>query len=269
MPIAALPPLVVPPTQATPAVDWPDDADAFVTDQHRWTVDFNADTIPEMNQAVVDVNAGVATTGGNVTAAAASALAASGSASAAAGSALAAAGSATAADDSADAAALSETNAAGSASAASGSATAAQGFRNESETFRDEALQYRNEAEEIVIGTAIDDTSLELYQVRSAFNDSIGNFENVTVTANATITALQFARITQDASSVTVTVPASPAEGQMVMIGNLTDRLDHEVDVGAAMIKGQDPSGVFLIDRAFVTITLKYINSAYGWEVMQ
>lgn len=56
MPIAALTPLVVPPTQATPAVDWPDDADAFVTDQYRWTLEFNSTTIPAMNAAVSQVN---------------------------------------------------------------------------------------------------------------------------------------------------------------------------------------------------------------------
>lgn len=267
MAIAPLPPLVLPPTQATPAAEWPDDADAFVTDQYRWTADFNSATIPAMNQAVTDVNDGVNATDANVTAAAASATAAAGSATAASGSATAAAGSATAADASADAAALSESNAAGSAIAAAGSATAAEGFRDESETFRDEALQYRNEAEAIVIGTAIDDTSLQPYQVRSAFNDSIGNFRNVEMTASGAIIPLDFAQITATGSAITVTVPSSPVDGQMVMIGNLTDRTDHQIDVGSSMVKGQDPSGFILIDKSFYTVTLKYVNSAYGWEV--
>lgn len=56
MPISPLAPLVIPPTQATPAADWPDDADAFVTDQYRWTLEFNSTTIPEMNAAVSQVN---------------------------------------------------------------------------------------------------------------------------------------------------------------------------------------------------------------------
>ncbi len=56
MAIPSLPPLVIPPTQATPESEWPDDADAFVTDQYRWSVDFNGTTIPALNAAIDDVN---------------------------------------------------------------------------------------------------------------------------------------------------------------------------------------------------------------------
>lgn len=56
MAIPSLPPLVIPPTQATPESEWPDAADAFVTDQYRWSVDFNGTTIPALNAAVADVN---------------------------------------------------------------------------------------------------------------------------------------------------------------------------------------------------------------------
>lgn len=56
MPIEPLEPLVIPPTQATPAADWPDQADAFVTDQRRWTVEFNSQTIPEMNAVAASLD---------------------------------------------------------------------------------------------------------------------------------------------------------------------------------------------------------------------
>lgn len=69
MAIAPLTPLVLPPTQATPAAEWPDDADAYVTDQHRWSVEFNSTTIPAMNAAVDEVNDGVLASAGNVLAA--------------------------------------------------------------------------------------------------------------------------------------------------------------------------------------------------------
>lgn len=55
MPIQSLDPLVVPPTQATPEAQWPNMADAFVTDQRRWTVEFNEQAIPALNQAVDEV----------------------------------------------------------------------------------------------------------------------------------------------------------------------------------------------------------------------
>lgn len=57
MAIPSLTPLVIPPTQATPESEWPDAADEFVTDQYRWSVDFNDMTIPALNAAVDDVNA--------------------------------------------------------------------------------------------------------------------------------------------------------------------------------------------------------------------
>lgn len=57
MAIPSLPPLVIPPTQATPESEWPDAADAFVTDQYRWSVAFNGTTIPALNTAVAEVNA--------------------------------------------------------------------------------------------------------------------------------------------------------------------------------------------------------------------
>lgn len=78
MAIAPLTPLVLPPTQATPAADWPDDADAFVTDQYRWSTEFNATTIPAMNAAVDEVNDGVLASADNVLAAQAAQSAAEG-----------------------------------------------------------------------------------------------------------------------------------------------------------------------------------------------
>lgn len=69
MAIAPLTPLVEPPTQATPAAQWPDLADAFVTDQYRWTLEFNAQTIPQMNETVTEVNSGAAASADNVIAA--------------------------------------------------------------------------------------------------------------------------------------------------------------------------------------------------------
>lgn len=172
-------------------------------------------------------------------------------------------------------AATSESNAADSELAASGyasvaslSETAAEGFRDEAQTFRNEALQFRNEAEAIAIADAIDDASLESYQVRSAFNDSIGNFENIDVSGSTAISALQFARITATGASVTVTLPTSPSEGQMVMVGNLTSRSDHIIAVGSTPVKGRDAGGSIVIDKQFYTVTMKYINSTYGWEIL-
>ena len=120
-----------------------------------------------------------------------------------------------------------------------------------------------------MVADVIADTAVSSFQVRSSLNDSIGNFENVNVAASATITALQHGRITAAGAGVVVTIPSAPLEGQMVMVSNLTSRLDHTIAVGSNKVKGQDPAGTLNIDRANITITLKYINAAYGWEVMQ
>lgn len=145
----------------------------------------------------------------------------------------------------------------------------AQTLRNESEEFRDQAQVLRDQTEEIKIGDAIDDTSLRPDQARSAQNDSIGNFRNVPMAASGAIVPLDFAQITAAGASITVTLPVAPLEGTLVMVGNLTARRDHQIAVGAAKVKGQDAAGFILIDKPHFTITLKYVNAAYGWEVMQ
>ena len=261
MAIAPLPPLVLPPTQATPAASWPNQADAFVTDQYRWSADFNSTTIPAMNAAAVQVNFDADQA---VQAASDAALERAEAFTYKNAAELAASNAATSESN----AAASELAASGYASAASTSEAAALGYRDEAETYRDQALQYRNEAEGIVVGDVIDDVSLSPIKIRSAFNDSIGNFENIDVSTSTTISALQFARITATGASVSVTLPSSPSDGQMVMVANLTDRTDHQVSVGSIPVKGQDAGGSIIIDRPFYTVTLKYVNATYGWEII-
>lgn len=94
-----------------------------------------------------------------------------------------------------------------------------------------------------------------------------GTFVAVSAAADVTIGPLEFAHITNAAAAVMVAVPAVPEEGQMVMVGNLTPRLDHSIDVGSNKVKGQ-VAGSLVIDRAYTTITMKYISAAYGWEVL-
>ena len=261
MAIAPLPPLVLPPTQATPAASWPNQADAFVTDQYRWSVDFNSTTIPAMNAAVAQVNFDADEAAQAANGASQDRIDVFAYKNAAE---LAASNAATSESNAAD----SELAASGYASGASLSETAALGYRNEAETYRDQALQYRNEAESIVVDAVIDDVSLSPIKIRSAFNDSIGNFENIDVSTSTTISALQFARITATGAPVSVTLPASPSEGQMFMVANLTNRADHRILVGSIPVKGQDADGSIIIDRPFYTVTLKYVNATYGLEIL-
>lgn len=269
MAISPRPPMLIPPTQATPAADWPDEADAFVTSQYQWTLAFNNQTIPELNQAITDINSAVNTSGQSATNAANSATLAGQHKDAA--------------EASAAASLASQNSASGSASTASDAATAAEGYRDQTATavgqaedYRDQSQQFRNQAEEfrdqaqaIVIGDAIDDTSLEPYQVRSAQNASIGFLRVVQMFASGSIIALDFAQIMATNESITVTIPVDPPEGIELTVGNLTDRRDHRIAVGAMKVKGQDPAGFILIDKPHFTINLKYINAAYGWEILQ
>ena len=269
MAISPRPPMLIPPTQATPAADWPDEADAFVTSQYQWTLAFNAQTIPELNQAITDINSAATTSGQNATNAANSATIAGQHKDAAATSAAAALASQNSASGSATAASNAATAAEGYRDQTAAAVGQAEGFRDESEDFRDEAQQFRDEAQAIVIGDAIDDTSLEPYQVRSAQNASIGHFRNVPMAASGAIQPLDFAQITAAGSSITVTLPGSPLIGQLFMVGNLTSRVDHLIAVGSSPVKGATADGFIVFDKALFTITLKYVNATYGWEIMQ
>lgn len=269
MAIPNITPLPMPPQRTSAPADWAVRADAFVMAEYNMVQQMNASVIPAMNAATDEIDADVVTSGQNATNAANSATLAG--------------QHRTAAQTAATNAATSETNAANSATTASTAATTTEGYRDQTQAFigqaenyRDESLEYRNEAEQfrdeaqaIVIGTAIDDTAITATQVRSSLNDSIGNFENVTISgASGSITALQFARITNTTSSSTVTIPASPSEGQIVMVGNMTNRIDHRISVGSIPVKGQNAAGFILIDKALFTVTLKYVNASYGWEVL-
>lgn len=277
MTIPNLTPLPPYPSRTASPEAWVAQADAFVAAEFNFVnVDMNTQVIPGMNQAVVDVNAGVVATDANVTAAEASALASSSSASASEASSVT---SLSHANDSLafkNAAALSESNALTSAnnSEASNLASAASALASSNSAGASAASAVTSEywagqAEATVVADVIADTAVSSFQVRSSLNDSIGNFENVNVAVSATITALQHGRITAAGAGVVVTIPNAPLEGQMVMVSNLTSRLDHTIAVGSNKVKGQDPVGTLNIDRANITITLKYINAAYGWEVMQ
>lgn len=261
MTVPIITPLPPAPTRADAPSDFTPKADAFVTDQYRWSVEFNSTTIPAINATAAQVNSDADQA---VQAASEAALDRAEAFAYKNAAELAASNASTSESNAAD----SELAASGYASVASLSETAAEGFRDEAQTFRNEALQFRNEAEAIVIADAIDDASLELYQVRSAFNDSIGNFENIDVSGSTAISALQFARITATGASVTVTLPTSPSEGQMVMVGNLTSRSDHIIAVGSTPVKGRDAGGSIVIDKQFYTVTLKYIDAGYGWEII-
>ena len=261
MTVPAITPLPPAPTRADAPSDFTAKADAFVADQYRWSVEFNSTTIPAMNATALQVNLD---TDQAVQAAGDAALERAEAFTYKNAAELAASNASTSESNASD----SELAASGYASGASISETAALGYRNEAETYRDEALQYRNDAEAIVVGDVIDDVSLSPIKIRSAFNDSIGNFQNIYVNTSTSISVLQFARITAGGASVSVTLPAPPLEGQMVMVGNMTNRTDHQILVGSIPVKGQNAGGSIIIDRPFCTVTLKYINAIYGWEIL-
>ena len=131
------------------------------------------------------------------------------------------------------------------------------------------ALHWAKKAEEAVIGGVIDDTSKVLDKTWSANKLSKGGFENVVVTASQAILSGQYAQITQGASSVTITLPAVLNEGELIMVGNLTSRVDHEINVNGHKLRGQTMSGgVITLDVETRTFTFKYVDSTYGLELL-
>lgn len=177
-------------------------------------------------------------------------------------------GYASAATNSAIAAGNSANVADGFAQAAANSASDAEDAKLAADGFAQDAEYWAEQAQQIVEDGIIDDDSLLPTRVRSALDTSRGNFKAVSVTANTTIGILDFAQITSAATAVTVTLPAAPESGQMVMVGNLTDRNDHLIAVGSVPVKGQDAGGYIIIDKPYYTVTLKFVSAGYGWEVI-
>ena len=104
--------------------------------------------------------------------------------------------------------------------------------------------------------------------LRSALDVSRGYFRTVLVAADTAIRVLDFAPITATAAAVTVTLPANPEAGYLVMVSNMTQRRDHRIAVGSTPVKVQDAGGFILIDTPSFTVTLKYIGPVYGWKVL-
>lgn len=287
MSIPTLTPLPPYPSRTAAPETWAALADAFVAAEFNFVnVDMNTQVIPGMNQAVEDVNDGVNASAANVlasqdardaaegfanaanTAKSAAELAAgnaSTSESNAADSELAASGYASSASTSASNAATSESNAFSSANMAEAWADTPEGV--EVEPGRYSAFHWAEKAADLVSSGIIDDTAISPTLVRSSLNDSIGNFQDVPVNTSTSISVMQFARIITE-TPVSVTLPTNPAAGQMVMVGNLTGRNDHQIVVGSTPVKGQNAGGSIIIDKPFYTLTLKYIGPVYGWEII-
>lgn len=275
MTIPLLTPLPPPPLPTDPESVFDSKAGATLSAQKTLVDEMNVNVIPAFNQTAQDADGAALAAQGYaqdafdeaeraaqeaVDAETAKGLAedardtAQGYASAANNSAIAAGNSANAADGFAQAAA-------NSASDAEDAKLAAAGFAQDAEYWADQAQQS-------VEGGIIDDDSLLPTRVRSALDTSRGNFKAVSVTTNTTIGVLDFAQITNADESVTVTLPAEPEAGQLVMVGNLTDRNDHLIAVGAIPVKGQDAGGYIVIDKPYYTVTLKFVSAGYGWELL-
>lgn len=95
-----------------------------------------------------------------------------------------------------------------------------------------------------------------------------GTFVAVPAAADVSIGPLEFAHITNAAAAVTVTLPAEPTEGQLVMVGNLTTRRDHRAAVGVVPVKGRAAGGFVVLDKPHTTVTFKYVDAVYGWEIV-
>lgn len=273
MTVPVITPLPPAPTRADAPSDFTAKADAFVAAQVSMVAEFNA-SAEFVDQRAIDAD-------NSAMAAAESATASQGFADDANDHKQAALQAATDSATYRDASQLAAGQAAGSATAAAGSADAAAASviaanaeRVAAEAAKDDAIAAKEDAEywaqqaqQTVEDGIIDDDSLLATRVRSALDASRGHFAAVPITADTAIGVLDFAQITNADESVTVTLPAEPEAGQLVMVGNLTDRRDHRIAVGTAPVKGTDPAGYLLINKPMTTVRLKYINAAYGWDI--
>ncbi|MGP9826899.1 hypothetical protein ACT048_20715 [Ectopseudomonas khazarica] len=94
---------------------------------------------------------------------------------------------------------------------------------------------------------------------------SVGKFNPVDVTEDMVVRPLDFAQFKATGVALTIT-PQDFSEGQLLMIGNLTERLDHQVVL--AKVNGQATDGHLVINKAMAVVTLKYVSADYGWSIL-
>lgn len=261
-----------PPVRSNAPADFSAKADAFLAALPPMVVQINASLLWVQSTAD-DVSGWASAAAGSADAAALSAGQANTQRIAAEDAAAASAGFRDASQAAAGESAGSATAAAGHANAADlarqGAATeraGADAARADAVQAKDDAEYWAGQAQETVTAGIINDDSLLPTRVRSAQDASRGHFRAVPAAADVAIEALDFAQVSAAGTAVTVTLPADPEPGQLVMVGNLTDRLDHRVTV--AKVNGRATDGHLTLNKPFAIVTLKFVSADYGWSIL-
>ena len=92
----------------------------------------------------------------------------------------------------------------------------------------------------------------------------VGKFVVVSQATSYTATASQSVVITATGSSITITLPASPASGDLVRIHNATSRTDHVVNRNGQLIMAIAEN--LTLDTANLCLTFEFTGAATGWR---
>jgi trimeric autotransporter adhesin len=72
--------------------------------------------------------------------------------------------------------------------------------------------------------------------------------------------------LTNTGAATTVTLPASPADGDIIWITNVTSRTDHVIARNGQILQGLSED--MTINMANVNIQLRFINTTIGWRIL-
>jgi hypothetical protein len=84
--------------------------------------------------------------------------------------------------------------------------------------------------------------------------------------SGTTVTAIKDNHyILTNASATTVTLPASPANGDIVWVTVVNDRVDNVIARNGQILQGLSED--MTLDNQYASAQLRYINSTYGWRL--
>ena len=92
---------------------------------------------------------------------------------------------------------------------------------------------------------------------------NFANYNITTTSQNKTLSNLEYCTVSS--SGLTLTLPSSPAVGNKVIIGIGDNYTDTIISRNGSNIMGLAEN--LTVDVGYVTLTLIYINSTFGWRI--
>jgi len=127
-------------------------------------------------------------------------------------------------------------------------------------------LYYTNERAQDAVGSAINSgiqTGISVTYDDANNRINFANYNITTTSQNKTLSNLEYCTVSS--SGLTLTLPSSPAVGNKVIIGIGDNYTDTIISRNGSNIMGLAEN--LTVDVGYVTLTLIYINSTFGWRI--